>query len=356
MIELELHGHESATPAAWIGQRDADANLSPPPRLASRSPISLGACPGCFGSRAGEVRRDRGLDAGRRVRLAEVLEQHRHRQHRRRRVGLALAGDVGRRAVHRLEHRRVGAAHVEVAARGEADAAGDRGRQVGDDVAEQVVGDDHVVAAGVGDQVDRRRVDVVVGGRDVGELGGDRVRTCGTRGRRRMTSTLFLWTSVRCLRGRAWARPNASRTTRSTPKAVLTLTSVAISCGVPLRSTPPLPVYGPSVPSRTTTKSIGGLAGQRRSHPRVELGRAQVHVVVEFEAQPQQQAALEHAGRDRSGRRPRRAGSRRGRAISSSTESGSVSPVRCQRAAPRSYGRPRRRRAVRRRARAGPAR
>ena len=51
---------------------------------------------------------------------------------------------------------------------------------------------------------------------------------------------------------------NASRTTRSTPKAVLSETSVATSCGVPLRSTPPLPVYGPSVPSRTTTKSIAG--------------------------------------------------------------------------------------------------
>ncbi|CPU66572.1 Uncharacterised protein [Mycobacteroides abscessus] len=33
-------------------------------------------------------------------------------------------------------------------------------------------------------------------------------------------------------------------------------TSVAISCGVPVRSEPPLPTYGPSVPSRTTTKSI----------------------------------------------------------------------------------------------------
>ncbi len=57
------------------------------------------------------------------------------------------------------------------------------------------------------------------------------------------------------LRGRAWARANASRTTRSTPYAVLTDTSVAISAGVPTRSAPPLPTYGPSVPSRTTTKS-----------------------------------------------------------------------------------------------------
>ena len=61
------------------------------------------------------------------------------------------------------------------------------------------------------------------------------------------------------LRGRAWARAYASRTTRSMPNAVFRLTSVATSCGVPVLIVPPLPVYGPSVPSRTTTKSISGL-------------------------------------------------------------------------------------------------
>ncbi len=38
-----------------------------------------------------------------------------------------------------------------------------------------------------------------------------------------------------------------------------------------------------------------GLAGQRAAHARVEPGRAQVHVVVELEAQPQQQPALQDA-------------------------------------------------------------
>ena len=37
------------------------------------------------------------------------------------------------------------------------------------------------------------------------------------------------------------ARVNASRITRSTPNAVLTETSVAISWGVPARTAPPLP-------------------------------------------------------------------------------------------------------------------
>jgi hypothetical protein len=99
-------------------------------------------------------------------------------------------------------------------------------------------------------------------------------------------------------RGGPAARAKASRTTRSTPKRVLTLTSVATSCGVPTRSAPPLPTYGPSVPSRTTTKSMPFGATRRRRagwHARVELGRAQVDEVVEGEPQRQQHAALEDA-------------------------------------------------------------
>lgn len=56
------------------------------------------------------------------------------------------------------------------------------------------------------------------------------------------TSTLFLCTRVSFLRGRACARAYASRTTRSMPNAVLRLTSVATSCGVPVLMEPPLPV------------------------------------------------------------------------------------------------------------------
>ena len=59
---------------------------------------------------------------------------------------------------------------VDVAAGGQPDAAAHRGGEVGDDVAEQVVGDDHVEPAGVGDQVDGRGVDVLVGDLDVREL------------------------------------------------------------------------------------------------------------------------------------------------------------------------------------------
>ena len=63
---------------------------------------------------------------------------------------------------------------VDVAAGGQTDAAGDGAGQVGQDVAEQVVGDDHVEPGRIGGQQDRRRVDVQVVDGDVGKLGGHR--------------------------------------------------------------------------------------------------------------------------------------------------------------------------------------
>ena len=101
--------------------------------------------------------------------------------------------------------------------------------------------------------------------------------------------------------------------------------------------TPPAPVYGPSVPSRTTTMSMvsGDPFASGDSHSGVQPDRPQVDVVVKLEAQPEQQPALEDPARHR---RVADAPSRIASCprISSSTVSGSVSPVRCQRRAPRS--------------------
>jgi len=96
-----------------------------------------------------------------------VGKQQRHRHDRGGRIRDPLTGDVGCAAVHRFEHRRVGAGGVDISAGGQADTAADRGSQVRDDVAEQVVGDDDVEAPGVGDQVDGRGVDVLVGHLDI---------------------------------------------------------------------------------------------------------------------------------------------------------------------------------------------
>ena len=86
-----------------------------------------------------------------------MLEQERRRGKHRRGVGDAAAGDVGRRAVHRLEDPRscVGKA------RGgrEAEAARDGGGEVGEDVAEHVLGGDHVEASRGDGKLHRRVVD-----------------------------------------------------------------------------------------------------------------------------------------------------------------------------------------------------
>ncbi len=118
---------------------------------------------------------DRAGDALGLRREPEVIEQQGDGEDRGRGIGLLLARDVGRRSVHGLEHRGERAVGVDVPRSGETDASGDGAGQVGEDVAEEVVGDDHVEAARVRDQEDRRRVDVQVVYGDVGVLGCHRV-------------------------------------------------------------------------------------------------------------------------------------------------------------------------------------
>ena len=82
----------------------------------------------------------------------------------------------------------------------------------------------------------------------------------------------------------------------------------------------------------TAVEALGALAhhdevdvariGQRRRHARVVHRGTQVDVVVQGEAQAQEQAALEHAGGDRG--------------IADGSQQVRVCPVRCQRSAPRS--------------------
>src|SRR5436309_2646166 len=75
-----------------------------------------------------------------------VGEHHADRQDHRDRVRRALPGDIGRRAVHGLEDARRLAADRR--GWGKAEPAADRGGEVGEDVSEQVLGQDHVVGLG----------------------------------------------------------------------------------------------------------------------------------------------------------------------------------------------------------------
>ena len=94
--------------------------------------------------------------------VAEVVEHERGGPRRADRVGDAFAGDVGRGAVNRFEHRRVRARGVDVGARRDAEAAGNRGTDVGEDVAEEIRRHEHVERLRMRDHPRRERVDVVL--------------------------------------------------------------------------------------------------------------------------------------------------------------------------------------------------
>ena len=80
-----------------------------------------------------------------RVALLEVAEHHHAREHHRHRVHPVLARVLGRRAVRRLEDRRV---RPEVPARSEPEAADEARAEVGDDVAVEIGADEDVVLLG----------------------------------------------------------------------------------------------------------------------------------------------------------------------------------------------------------------
>ena len=112
-----------------------------------------------------------------------VAQHHRDREEGREWVGDALAGDVGRRAVDRLVHAR--AALLAEARRGQhPERAGEHRRLVAEDVAEHVLGQDHVEARRLRDELHRRVVDEQVVELDVGELGRDALDGLAPQARR----------------------------------------------------------------------------------------------------------------------------------------------------------------------------
>src|SRR6516165_1678309 len=72
---------------------------------------------GGAGSALGKHLRDRALDGGRGGAFAKVVQHHRTRPDLTDRVGDAAAGNVRRRAVHRLEHRGIFALGIDVTRR-----------------------------------------------------------------------------------------------------------------------------------------------------------------------------------------------------------------------------------------------
>ena len=225
------------------------------------------------------------------VALAEVVEHEGRREDGGDGVGLVLPGDVGRRAVDRLEHGRTGAGGVQVGARGEPDPPGYRAAEVGEDVAEEVVGDDHVVLLGRLHEVDAGGVDVVVGGGDVGVLGGDLVEGA-------LPEVAGEGHDVRLVHeGEVLARPALGQVEGVADAALHAHAGVHAALGGHL--------VGRALAERAALAGVGAL-GVLPDHDHVDVVLGvregpQVDVEVELEAHAEQQAALDHAGRHAGG-------------------------------------------------------
>src|SRR5690554_4399553 len=245
----------------------------------------------------GDVSRDGGVDLRRRLGLAEVLEQERNGEDRRGGVRLALARDVGSRAVHRLEHRRRGAVRVDVARGRESDTARDRGGEIGEDVPEEVVGDDDVEARRVGHEEDRRGVDVQVVDRDVGELGIDRIDRAtpevpSVHQHVVLVHERELLARARRSLGESEAHDTLDAERRVDAHLVGNLVGRADADRTAVADVRALGTF--------THDDDGEIArlGERAFDAREELRGAKVDVVVELEAQAEQEPALEHSAWD----------------------------------------------------------
>ena len=108
----------------------------------------------------GEHRFDGAQDVGGGLWMTEMLEHHRASPDLPDRVGDSPSVDVGCGAVHRFEQRGEFALGIEVGRRGDGNGAGAGGAEVGEDVAEQVGGDDDVEPVGMADEIGGQDVDV----------------------------------------------------------------------------------------------------------------------------------------------------------------------------------------------------
>ena len=239
---------------------------------------------------------DRCAHAAGLVGVAHEVEHERHGRNRRGGVGLALARDVGGGAVHGFEHGGVLARGVEVARRAQADAAGDGSGLVGEDVAEQVVGDDDVEARGVGDHVDGGGVDVAVVDGHIRVLLPHLVDDAAPHVAG-IDQHVVLVDQGEVLLARGCGFEGVAHDAFDSVGGVdADLGGDLVRCSH---------AHGAAV---AAVEALGALAhddevdvagvGQGAGHAFVVLGGAQVHVVVEGEAQLEEEAAFEDAGGD----------------------------------------------------------
>ena len=231
---------------------------------------------------------DRGLDLRGRCRLSEEVQHQRRRDDRGTRIGLAGADDIGRRTVHRLEHRGTCTSRVEVRRRGKADTATHCSCEVGKDVTEKVVGHQHVVALRRIHEVDTRCIDMVIRRLDVAILASHLVERALPKVARELQHVRLM---DQC---KVPARAAAGKFKRETHAALYSHACVDTALRRYFVGRPPA--------KESALASVGAF-GVLTNHDAVDvvLGieeRTLVDVQVQLEAHLQQQTALKHSRGD----------------------------------------------------------
>ena len=221
-----------------------------------------------------------GLNRSRGRRLAEELQHHRAGEHRRHRVGDAL-GQRCRARIRAPARTSTGRPRgIEIRAGCQPEATRDRGAQIGQDVAEEVRGDDDIEVLRASHQIHARGIDQERLGPDIWRVARDVEKT---RSQNAMLNpcAFDLVTDVSSFLRLRWrASSKAKRITRSVPWRVKIADCTATSWGTPGVQRPPTCAYSPSVFSRTTTKSISPApSDEGTAHARVEHRRAHARVV-----------------------------------------------------------------------------
>ncbi|CDI68148.1 Glutamine amidotransferases class-II [Bifidobacterium animalis subsp. animalis IM386] len=241
----------------------------------------------------GDVEFHGGVDCRGGVVKSEMTQQHGGGKDRGGRVRDALASNVGGGTVDRLEHGRVFVARVDAAGRRITHTAHDGARLVGENVAEQIVGENHVEARRIGDQVDRGRVDVRVVMLNLGVFGAHLVHdvlphVAGVDEHVLLVHERDVLAALhRQLEGVAHHAFDAVRRVDGDLGGHLVLGAAANrTAGAAVEAFGALTHHHEIDLARVR---------QRRLDARVQLRRAQIHILVEREPQLEQQAAFENA-------------------------------------------------------------
>lgn len=230
-------------------------------------------------------------------RVAERSGEECCRKDRGGRVCLLLTGDIGCRAVYGFEHAREGAFWVDVPGCGETNAARDGSGKVREDVSEEVIGDDDVEAARVLHEEDRGRVNVQVVDGDLGEVLRDLVHdplphVAGVHEDVLLVDEreALAWAGLSLLEGEADESLDAEG--RVDARLVRDLEGRAGADGAAVAD------VGPFRPFTDDEEvDIAGLR-ERAFRARIERRRAEVHVVVEGEAELEEHPAFDKAARE----------------------------------------------------------